>query len=131
MPYEETGPEGPAPSSVDGQTDKAQDTDSAGQPPPVAEATPLDKMTIAEALDKAVAVLVDREILGLSFNYYGNQSSEQVIDYGFKWLIDEQFQTVWDGELGDWWPILLHAVLGTPDPQASSLLIEELALIRE
>ena len=127
MPYEETGPEGPAPSSVDGQTDKAQDTDSAGQPPPVAEATPLDKMTIAEGLTQA------RQALG-EYLYIADRqdlrSVDAIFDYGYRFFIDKPFQTVYD-DPPDFWSYLITQILGTTGEEEIARFHVELALIRE
>lgn len=130
MPYEETGPEGPASSSfVDGQTDKAQVTSPAVESPTmtVGEVDSLDPMTIAEGLTQA------RQALGEYLHVVDRQdlrSVDAIIDYGYRWLVDKPFQTIYD-DPPKGWSHFITQVLGTTDEELIVRFHAELALIRE
>ena len=93
----------------------------------VGEADSLDPMTIAEGLTQA------RQALGEYLHVAAQQdlrSVDAIFDYGYRFLVDEPFQTVYD-DPPKFWSYLITQVLGTTDEELIARLHVELALIRE
>ena len=126
----ETGPTtGPAPSSASASyhSDRhANDNHTAVESPTVGEAAPLDQMTIAEGLTQA------RQALGEYLHVADRQdrrSVDDIFDYGYRFLVDKPFQTIYD-DPPDFWPHLITQVLSTTDEELIARFHDELALIR-
>lgn len=117
MPHEETAP----PDGEAASTSASDDSDTEPLTVTVGESAP---MTIAEGLTQA------RQALGESIHSRDFRSVDAIFDYGYRFLVDKPFQTIYD-DPPEFWSHLITQILGTTSEELIAQLHAELALIRE